>query len=725
MPPERSPPQRAAPPAFGQADLSNCEREQIHLAGSIQPHGALLVLREPGHVIVQASVNAACFLGLPYDLIGLSVDAIEGDLARSIGPHLDVPILGTLPLAMRCAIGPVRAAFDVVLHRPPHGGLVVELERAGPPVDRSRQVEDALRRTLLSSSLSTLCDETARIFRDLTGYDRVMVYRFDEEGHGQVIAEEREPALEPYLGNRYPATDIPQIARRLYERNRVRVLVDINYTPVPLMPEVLPDTGQPLDMSMCSLRSVSPIHVQYLKNMGVGATLVVSLMVGGRLWGLVSCHHYVPRVVPFETRTVCELLAEAVGTRIAALASFARGQADIAVRRLEQRLIEAIPREGNWRSALFDHPQSLLQPLGATGVALLFEGQVLTAGEVPGTLELRRIGEWLDGKDAAPVIATMSLGLDEPEFEPLSPVASGLVAAPLSAVGGEYLIWFRPERVRTVVWGGDPTKDVIPGATPYDLSPRRSFAQWHQLVERTSEAWTEADLAAARLIGDTVKDVILQFRSVGLLIAQDQLTRVQRQVQAAESPVLVADAGGRILLVNDAFRHLLHSAAPAPETLADLPALFTDPAAAQRMLRDLMQRNATWRGEAVLGGSRPVQVRADPVFSSPGRVTGFVLLFTDLTEQKAADAARQRFQERIFERGRPLSTRLDAKGDLLFQALLSHVVENAQLAALEITDGGETARMPEMLESVRASVTRTRRVLEHLIWHSASGQDTA
>jgi len=646
LPSERSSPKHALPPAFGQPDLTNCEREQIHLAGSIQPHGALLVLGGPGHIIVQASVNAAGFLGLPHDLIGLSVHAIEGDLARCIDPRLDVPMLGAMPLAMRCAIGPARAAFDVVLHRPPHGGLVVELERAGPLADRSRQVEDALRRTLLSSSLRVLCDEAARIFRDLTGYDRVMVYRFDEDGHGEVLAEERDPTLEPYLGNRYPATDIPQIARRLYERSRVRVLVDINCTPVPLMPAVLPDTGQPLDMSMCSLRSISPIHVQYLKNMGVGATLVVSLMVGGRLWGLISCHHYGPRVVPFETRTVCELLAEAVGTRIAALASFARGQADIAVRRLEQRLIEAIPREGNWRSALFDHPQSLLQPLNATGVALLFEGQVLTAGEVPGTLELRRIGEWLDGKEAAPVIATMSLGLDAPEFEALSPVASGMVAAPLSSAGSEYLVWFRPERVRTVTWGGDPAKTVVAGATPFDLSPRRSFAQWRQLVERTSEAWSEADLAAAQLIGDTVRDVILQFRSIELLIAQDQLNRVQRQVQAAKSPVVVADTARHVLLVNDAFQRLLDSDAPAPKTLVDLPALFADPAAAQRMLRDLMDRHATWRGEAVLGGCRPMQVRADPVFSSPGQVTGFVLLFTDLTEQKAAEAARQRFQGR-------------------------------------------------------------------------------
>lgn len=728
-------PSKSTAPAFGQADLSNCEREQIHLAGSIQPHGALLVLRDRGHLIVQASANAAAFLGLSQELVGRPVDAIEGDLARCIGPHLDVPLLSTVPLAVRCRIGPARAAFDVMLHRPPHGGLVMELERAGPPADQSREIEDGLRRVLQAPSLRALGDETARIFRGLAGYDRVMVYRFDEAGHGEVLSEEREPGLEPYLGNRYPATDIPQIARRLYERNRVRVLVDVSYAPVPLLPAVLPDTGQSLDMSLCALRSVSPIHVQYLKNMGVGATLVVSLMVGGRLWGLVSCHHYAPRAMPFETRTACELLAEAVGTRIAALESFMRGQADIAVRRLEQRLIEAIPREGDWRTALFGHPQSLLQPVGAAGVALLFEGQVMTAGEVPGTLELRRIGAWLDGQDdtrhqdgartlAGPVISTLSLGRDAPEFAALSPVASGLVAAPLSAAPGEYLIWFRPEQVRTVTWGGDPTKTVPQGDTPFDLSPRRSFAQWHEVVRQTSEAWTEANLAAARLIGSTVQDVILQFRSVGLLIAQDQLTRVQRQVQGAEAPVVVADAAGRVLLANDAFRRLLPGRAAMPEALADLPFLFADPPAVQRQLHDLLGRGAAWRGDAMLAGGppmppRPVQVRADPVFSAPGRVTGFVLLFTDLTEQRAAEAARQRFQERIFERERPVSTRLDAKGDLLFQALLSHVVENAQLAALEITDGGETARMPEMLESVRASVTRTRRVLEHLIWHAA------
>ena len=203
---------------------------------------------------------------------------------------------------------------------------------------------------MAAASLRALCDETARIFKGLTGYDRVMVYRFDHDGHGEVLSEAKEPALEAFLGNRYPASDIPQIARRLYERNRVRVLRDVEYRSAPLIPPLSPITGDQLDMSQCFLRSISPIHVQYLKNMGVRGTLVVSLMVNGKLWGLVSCHHYVPRFIHFEERAVCELLAEAVATRISALESFVQAQAEFSVRRLEQQLMRAISKEGDWRN---------------------------------------------------------------------------------------------------------------------------------------------------------------------------------------------------------------------------------------------------------------------------------------------------------------------------------------------------------------------------------------
>jgi len=707
-------------PAFGQANLSNCEREQIHLAGAIQPHGCLLVIREADGIIVQSSANAASFLGLTGEILGRSLDAFEGDLAEQLRPHLADP-LQDISRAVRCLIGNPAAAFDGLVHRPDAGSLILELERAGPSVDLSQHLERGLQRIIAAGSLRALCDETTRIFKALTGYDRVMVYRFDDQGHGEVLSEEREPALEAYVGNRYPSSDIPQIARRLYERNRVRVLADVEFAPVPLVPLLSPLTGAELDMSLCFLRSSSPIHVQYLKNMGVRATLVVSLMVGGKLWGLVSCHHYVPRFVHFEVRAVCELLAEAVATRIAALESFSQAQAELSVRRLEQRMIRAISREGDWRGALFDGSNNLLEPVQATGAVLLYEGEVRTIGDVPDTMALRKIGAWLDKQERAGVIATASLGTDAPEFELLTAIASGLLAAPVSTAPGEYLIWLRPERVRTVTWGGNPFKPTLVGDDPATLSPRRSFSQWHQLVEGTSDPWSDADIAFARLVGETVSDVIIQFRSVRMLLAADQLNQVRRQVEQSAQPVVIVDAGGRILKTNTAFDALLPDLSGAPDRVADLLPLFDDPQDVGRRLDDLVTNRHAWRGEVLLAGRNGVQtpllVRGDPVFASLDRTLGFVLLFTDLTERKAAEAARRSFQKGVMEQRPSVPAQFDSKADLQFRSILSTIGENAQLAALEIADRVDPAHMPQMLEALRASVARTAEVLRSLLWH--------
>jgi two-component system, chemotaxis family, sensor kinase Cph1 len=716
-----------ATPAFGKADLSNCEREEIHLAGSIQPHGVLLVVSEPDHIVIQASANAAEFLNIKQ-VIGMPLADLDGDLLFRILPHLG-PTSQGLPIAVRCRIGTPSAEFDGLLHRPPAGGLIIELERAGPSVDLSKQIASALEKIRTASSLRALCDETATLFQDRTGYDRVMVYRFDEEGHGEVFSERRKSDLEAYLGNRYPASDIPQMARRLYERTRVRVLVDVGYEPVPLQPRISPITGRDLDMSLCFLRSMSPIHLQYLKNMGVGATLVVSLVVGGKLWGLVACHHYEPRFIHFELRAVCELLAEAIATRIAALESFAESQSEIFVQRLEQRMIEAVSREGDWRAAIFDSSQSILQPLGASGGALIYEGQIVSTGEVPGTQEIREIGTWLDERRATSVFATASLGLEFPQFAGIIKVASGIAVAPISNNPGEYLIWFRPERIRTVTWGGDPLKPFVIGDDPSDLSPRRSFAQWHQLVEGTSEPWTSADIATVRLIGQAVADIVLQFRAVRTLIAQDQLEQFSRHVRVSEQPVIIADIDGKILLMNEAFKTLLPKDQVAACCLDELAAAFQQSDRFLDNVGELLRHHRAWRGELLLRSEgnreKPLMIRADPVQPSRDRVLGFVLIFSDITDRKAAETARSRFQEGIIQSNRINSVRLDSKTDLVYQNLLSAVVENAQLAALEITYGVETGRIAEMLESVRNSTLRTAEVLEHLIWHSSrtSGGD--
>jgi two-component system, chemotaxis family, sensor kinase Cph1 len=706
-------------PGFGQADLSNCELEQIHLAGSIRPLGTLLVVREPDLTIIQASANGGDWLARDGELLGLTLNDLGGDLAEQVR-SLTPGSLNEIPAAVRCRVATLDFDLDGLLHRHPDCGLIVELTPSSPPLGLSAFVCDALRTIAATASLSALADDSARLFKDLLGYDRVMVYRFDEQGHGEVVAEDREADLEPFLGTRYPATDIPQIARQLYMRNRIRVLEDVDYRPVPLRPLRCPTTGEHLDMSLCYLRSMSPIHIQYLKNMGVSATLVASLLVGGRLWGLISCHHYSPRSTRYELRVASELLAEAVATRIAALQGFAQAQAELSVRRLEQRMIDAIARSGDWENALFDNPQALLQPLAASGAALLYDGRVRTAGSVPGTQRLQAIGAWLDAHAGGSALATSSLGADAPVFAELTPEVSGLLAVPLSRCAGEYLVWLRPERLHTVTWGGNPYKAVEFGDDPSQLSPRRSFAKWYQLVEGTSDPWSPDDLTTGRLIGESVADVIQQFRSLRVLIARDQLSDISAKVRRSDHPVVIADGSGAIVLTNEAFDALV-AGGRGPRTLVDLVPLFCERDEVERSLEGLTGRRQTWRGEvrlAVGGGShRPFMVRADPVLSSPQETLGFVLLFTDLSERKAAEDARRRFQVGVVERHRMVVRPLENEGDLRRRDLLASLVGNAQLAALEVTDGPDLDRVPEMLESIHASVDRATELLDHLLWY--------
>ena len=713
-------------PAFGAADLSNCEREQIQFAASIQPFGILLVVDEPDHTIIQMSVNAPEIIGCDAGLLGSALSDIPGDLSGQVRQCLTEK-LDTIPVATRCRLGENGVPYDCLVHRTAAGELIIELEPAGKTINLSSVIGQSLETVLASGSMSQLCDETAKVFRDITGYDRVMVYRFDDEGHGSVVSEVKKPELEAYLGNRYPASDIPQIARRLYERNRIRILMDVESEQIPIQPALSPLTGADLDMSLCTLRSMSPIHVQYLKNMGVRATLVASLVVSGKLWGLIACHHYAPRTLQYEMKAVCELVAETVVTRIAGLESFARTQAETGVRRIEQRMIEAISRDGDWRAALFDSSKTLLQSVDATGAALLFDGQIHTTGIVPGTQELKEIGRWLDDQAERDVFTTNSLGQAESKFAHLESVACGVAATPVSNVPGEYLIWFRSEQIQTVIWGGNPFKPVEVGNDPSDLSPRRSFSQWHQSVRGTAEKWSPANLIAAHMIGASIRDVVIQFRSVSALIARDQLEKVGRQVSDSELPVAVFDEEGQMFLVSDALKRLLGPSVSGVHSLEDLVSCFVETSLLERRFQDLRNEFDSWRGEVSLeaedGHIVSLLVRADPILSSAGQNLGFVVLFIDLSERQAAEYARRHLQETIVDRTRMLQGRIDTRNDLIYRSLMNSIVENAQLAALDIADGSDIKMMPQVMETIEDSIERASQLLEHLVLHAGERDD--
>lgn len=696
-------------PAFGQADLTNCERELIHLAGSVQPHGALLAVREADLAIVQCSANVQPVLGCAVDwLLGRSLHELGGDLAPQVSAARPQPL--DTPLALMARISPDGRPrrLEGALHRV-GSVLVVELEAVDPQAaglppaigleeeTLADRLAAGIARFTAAASLGTLVDAMASVFRDLTGYDRVMVYKFDPDGHGKIIAEARDPRLDTLLGHHYPATDIPQRARELYLKNRVRVLVDVHYEPQPLVPALLPPDGQPLDMSMCDLRSMSPLHLQYLKNMGVTGTAVASLVREGALWGLVAAHHYSPRRLRRSMRTAIDLLAEAASTRITAIENYAHAQVAMLVRRLEQRLIEATSTEGDWRLALFRNPRTLLQPLEATGAALFHDGEILTSGEAPSTPELRALRDWVDAQPNDGVFACSSVGRAHAPLQSLTPTAAGVLAVKLSTSRPDYLMWFRKEQLLTVTWAGDPAKPMVDN-DPLELSPRRSFDAWSEIVRGTAVPWSNAERVMARAVGTALVDIIVQVHAVRMLIAEHQLSQIRATLASSREPVLVADRSGRLIFANPALGVLRGEGAPplAPGTPA--AEAFAPPDLARRVIEGLSLQ--PWRGEWKLRrpgtDPLPVAVRAEAVPGRDGALLGFILTLTDLRDSQRTAQARRHLEEAL---------EVSANGtrsDSVVAALLA----NASLAAMDLAESTGGPPVAPLLEELEASAQR-------------------
>jgi light-regulated signal transduction histidine kinase (bacteriophytochrome) len=698
-------------PAFGHADLTNCERELIHLAGSVQPHGALLVLRESDLTVVQCSANADTLLGCPENwLLQRGIAELGGDLTAQVGMLLANPL--RVPALLQCHVMTAGRScrFEGALHRQPAGALVLELESVEPPAAGaptaqslpadilSERLASGVQRFTAAASLGTLADTMVQVFRDLTGYDRVMVYKFDPDGHGKIIAEARDPRLDSLLGHHYPATDIPQRARALYLKNRVRLLVDVDSAQQPLVPELLPLTGEPLDMSLCDLRSMSPLHLQYLKNMGVTGTVVASLVRDGKLWGLLAAHHYSPRHLRRAMRSAVDLLAEVASTRIAAIENYAHAQVALLVRRLEQRLIEATSTEGDWRLALFRNPRTLLQPLEATGAALFHDGEIITSGEVPSTPELRALRDWVDTRDGELPFACSSVGQANAALQSLTPTAAGVLAVKLSTSRPDYLMWFRKEQLLAVTWAGNPAKPMVDN-DPMMLSPRRSFDAWSEIVRGTAVPWSNAERVMARAVGTALVDIIVQVHAVRMLIAEHQLGQIRATIGSSREPVLVADPRGLVMYANDAFAALMGDGATVPAPGHDVAALF-DPARAVHKVLDTLSLQP-WRGEwglvqvdhAVL----PVAVRAETVPGRDGSLLGFILTLTDLSDARRTAEARRHLEAAL---------QVNAQGMRSSDGVVGAILTNASLAAMDIADASGGPPVAPLLEELELSAQR-------------------
>ncbi|WP_437493714.1 ATP-binding protein [Sorangium sp. So ce1014] len=483
-------------------DLTNCDREPIHIPGAIQPHGALFVLQEPALVVTQVSANVGGFLGMgPEDVLGAPLGKVLGELAgERVRQALDREHLEeSNPLALAVSGRP----FDGILHR--HlGATILEIEPGVPAASPGlhRPLRGAIGRIQRTTGLKELFEVTVEEIRALTGFERVLLYRFDEEGHGEVSAESLAEGLDPYLGLRYPASDIPRQARQLYISNWLRIIPDARYRPIPIVPALRPDSMEPLDLSFSILRSVSPIHLEYLRNFGARASMSVSLVRGEQLLGLISCSDRSPRYVPYEVRSACEMLGRLISLQVAAQEELEMRQTRARKSAIRSRLFDALAA-GPADDVLIDllnRSDDLLAIVGATGAAVQSDDRCATAGSTPPAGEIQELVRWLEpGRMTGGLFCTSSLPHAFPPMAPYRDVASGLIAIMLPRPEPYYLLWFRPEAVQTVRWGGDPNKpvEVEEGAPGVRLHPRRSFDIWREVLRGKSVPWSDGDREAA------------------------------------------------------------------------------------------------------------------------------------------------------------------------------------------------------------------------------------
>ena len=508
-------------------DLNNCDREPIHIPNFIQPHGVLLAVSATDYQILQVSLNTQKMLGIkPQELLNTplsrllgkaQVDKIQQCLSKDfnhINP-LKITISSDRPQSSSEANRQAKT-FDSIVHR--FGNTVIlELEtiRADRVVDFFNfyhLVKSPITRIQNTTTLDELCQAIVTEVKQITGFDRVMVYRFNEEGAGTVIAEAAEAELEPFLGLRYPDTDIPKQAKYLYTLNLLRLIPDATYEPVKLIPQFNPQTDEPLDLRYSALRSVSPLHTEYLQNMGVSASMSISLIKNKRLWGLIACHHNTPKQVDYEIRTVCEFIGQVVSFELAAKEENQNLDYKMKLKSLQSQFVKTISQAEELEIGLTQNPTQLLDLVGASGVALIFDGDITLIGNTPKRLEIERLLLWLETQfDEEVLYETSCLSQVYPPAAAYPEVASGLLALLISRGHKTLIIWFRPEVVQTVDWGGNPHKPIeINEDGTLRMSPRKSFAKWQETVWVKSLSWKSCEIEAALELRSSIIGIVLR-----------------------------------------------------------------------------------------------------------------------------------------------------------------------------------------------------------------------
>lgn len=471
-------------------DLSQCDREPVAFVGKIQPYGAMIIVDPPSGTIIGASENIKEYLEMnPMEIIGKKLIKFFPEFETLLEDDTKSSLLFRQYQVTRFRSG----AYDLF-----------EIEMASAPHDQNLVAQLGFLQS--SKNLNELLDKAAEVIFQEINFARVMIYRFHEDLHGEVVAERVKKGTDSFLGLHYPASDIPAPARALFLEKYVRMIPDVSASPVPLLP-----THNSFDLTTSSLRAASPIHIQYLKNMGVGASLTISLIVEGKLWGLIACHHDRPKVVSPAQREVCEIIGRMVSTHInQSLRTEELFHKDKIVS-IHKKLIQKISHAVDMSEELTQNKPNLLDLIESGGVsaALYIEGHWVSTGPVPSNEQLDEIATYLHQhhKDE-PVFYTHALSTILPSAAQYTHLASGLLAAAIPKGNKNYVLWFRPEVIQTVKWAGNPNEKVV--EVNGRLSPRGSFEMWKESVRGTSIKWKSWEVDAALELRNGITSVDLR-----------------------------------------------------------------------------------------------------------------------------------------------------------------------------------------------------------------------
>lgn len=507
-------------------DLTNCDREPIHTPGSIQPHGVMLVTDLHDGIVSHHSQNASRVLGLAEPLIGSPLADVLGakvahDLRNAAAKAGGSTVAGAV---LGVTLATSATAFDVSVHR--HlGRMFVEIEPSTPSAKETKSALDLtqslVRRIALEHEVGTIADTGAKLVRALLGYDRVMVYRFLHNGAGKVIAEARRSDLRSFHGQHFPASDIPAQARQLYLVNWARAIADINFAPVSIVGE----RAHEIDMSYAHLRSVSPIHCEYLRNMGVAASLSISIVIDGKLWGLIACHHDTPKHVSLPLRISAELFGQYFSLQIAIAERREELIASAEARRRLDALITSFDPGEPVVWALQSRLRDLAELVPGDGAGLWLQGEWKGFGTTPETGQIERLINFLQEQPTGNIWQTHDLASVMGKDEGYGTAVAGVMAIPLSSAMSDYLLYFRSEEAHHISWAGEPIKTLVPNDMGYRLTPRGSFETWREDVRGRSKPWSSAELAVGEATQNFLRDVVLRYKEATV----EQRSRADRR----------------------------------------------------------------------------------------------------------------------------------------------------------------------------------------------------